>query len=110
VEGTGGRGERAFVLRRLHEMLADLVRNDLAVLGMTRPSSQREMLVEYVTGAFMAVMTWWLDEGAKLPVGEVDEVFRRVAMQGLAAELRSRAKGPSSPSLAAHKKPGLSLV
>jgi hypothetical protein len=80
----------AFVLRRIHEMLADLVRNDLAALGMTRPSSHREMLVQHVTGAFMGTMTWWLDDGARLSPAEVDESFRKVVTYGIAAELRRR--------------------
>jgi len=38
----------------------------------------------------MAVMTWWLDHGAKLSPHDVHVIFRQLAMQGLAAELRSR--------------------
>jgi AcrR family transcriptional regulator len=79
----------AFVLRRVHEMLADLVRTDLATLGMTRASAQREMLTQQVTGAFIAVMTWWLDAGAKLPVDEVDQLFCRAVMNGLPSLIRS---------------------
>jgi len=41
-------------------------------------------------GGFMAVMTWWLDHGAKLSPHDVHVIFRQLAMQGLAAELRSR--------------------
>src|SRR5256885_7911666 len=58
-KAIAGAESGAFVLRRLHEMLADLARNDLAAMGMTRSSTQREMLAQHVTGAFMAVMTWW---------------------------------------------------
>jgi hypothetical protein len=36
------------------------------------------------------VLTWWLDRGAKLPPQEVDVIFRRLVMQGLAAELGLR--------------------
>ena len=80
----------AFVLRRIQEMLADLVRTDLAALGMSRPSSHREMLVGHVTGAFMGTMTWWLDDGARLSPADVDESFRKIATRGIAAELRAR--------------------
>lgn len=73
----------AFVLRRLHGMLADLVRADLTAMGMTRASAQRELLTQHVTGAFMAVMTWWLDGGARMPIDEVDEAFCQAVMQGL---------------------------
>jgi hypothetical protein len=80
-------------MRRIHDMVADLVRNDLSALGMNRPSSQREMLVQQITGSFMGAMMWWLEEGAKLSPGEVDEAFRRVVMDGLSEELRTRSKG-----------------
>ena len=83
----------AFVMRRIHDMVADLVRNDLSALGMNRPSSQREMLAQQITGSFMGAMMWWLEEGAKLSPREVDEAFRRVVMDGLGDELRARAKG-----------------
>jgi AcrR family transcriptional regulator len=78
-----GAGSGAFVLRRLHEIVADLVRTDLVAMGITRASAQREMLTQHVTGAFMAVMTWWLDAGAKMAIEEVDETFRRIVMEGL---------------------------
>jgi hypothetical protein len=82
----------AFVLRRIQEMLADLVRNDLAALGTMRPSSHRDMLAEHVTGAFMGTMTWWLDDGARLSPAEVDEAFRRVVTQGIISDLRPRTR------------------
>src|SRR6266516_4765255 len=45
--------------------------------------------------AFVGVLTWWLDQGAKLPPEEVDAIFRRLVMQGVAGEwgLRANAKG-----------------
>jgi len=86
-KAIAGADSGAFVLRRLHEMLADLVRNDLAAMGMPRPSTQREMLTQHVTGAFMAVMTWWLDAGAKLSIDDVDDSFRRNIMRGLSHEM-----------------------
>jgi AcrR family transcriptional regulator len=85
----------AFVLRRIHEMVVDLVRNDLTALGMTRPSAQREMLAQYVGGAFMGTMTWWLDDGTKLSAREVDEFLHRVLASGLGADIRSRTRAVS---------------
>jgi len=88
-ESEGG----AFVLRRIHDMLADLVRSELGWLGLTRGSFHREMLVQHITGAFMGTMLSWIDDGAKLPPAELDEIFRRLVMPGLSAELWSLAKG-----------------
>jgi hypothetical protein len=43
----------------------------------------RELAVQYLVGAFMAVMTWWLDGGAKLPPNRIDAMFRRLATEGI---------------------------
>jgi AcrR family transcriptional regulator len=83
-KALAGAESGAFVLKRLHDMLADLARNDLSAMGMTRQSAQREMLTQQITGAFMAVLAWWLDAGARMPVEEVDDAFRRVVLHGLA--------------------------
>jgi hypothetical protein len=31
----------------------------------------------------MAVLTWWLDGGAKLPPQHIDEMFRRLTLEGI---------------------------
>jgi hypothetical protein len=63
----------------------DLVRNELASTAALKSGDviPREFVVEYVVGAFMAVLTWWLDGGAKLPPQQMDAMFRRLAAQGL---------------------------
>src|SRR6266478_4232318 len=65
---VGGRGG-AVSLGRIRQILSDLVRDELAV--------------QYLVGAFMAVMTWWLDGGAKLPPKRIDAMFRRLATEGI---------------------------
>jgi hypothetical protein len=44
----------------------------------------REFLVQYIVGATMAVITWWLDNGARLPAVHVDAMLRRLAVNGVA--------------------------
>jgi len=43
----------------------------------------REFVVQYVVGAYMAVLTWWLDGGTKLPPQRIDAMFRRLATEGI---------------------------
>ena len=95
-----GRESGAFVLRRIHDMLAEIVRNDVAALGITRSSPHRELVVQHLTGAFMGVMTWWLDDGARLSPEEVDAIYRRLATRGLGAlrPVSGRATRPDTPS------------
>ena len=80
---VGGRGGTV-ALGSIREMLSELVRAELA--DFEKQSAEvvpREIVVAYVVGAYMAVLTWWLDAGAKLPPQEVDAMFRRLAIRGI---------------------------
>jgi len=90
-----GRDSGALVLQRIQSMIAALVDVDMRALAFKGTPAQRDLAVQYVAGAFMAVLTWWLDQGAKLPPEEVDAIFRRLVMQGVAGEwgLRANSKG-----------------
>jgi len=90
-----GRESGALVLQRLHRTIADLAAIDLDTLGFTGTAERRVLATEYIAGAFMSVLTWWLDHDARLPPQEVDTIFRRLVMQGLAPELGSRSKAVS---------------
>jgi AcrR family transcriptional regulator len=83
-----GKESGSFVMQRIHFMVVDLVRDDLVALGFKRDTEHRELLVQHITGGFMAVMTRWVEGGAKLTPQDVDALFRRLAMRGLAAESR----------------------
>ncbi|ADU15454.1 hypothetical protein Astex_3846 (plasmid) [Asticcacaulis excentricus CB 48] len=67
-------------LGSIKEILADLVRVDLKGRGQT---DRRETTVAFVVGAFMAVMTQWLDGGAKAVPAEIDAHFRRLIENGV---------------------------
>jgi AcrR family transcriptional regulator len=81
-----GRESGAFVLQRIHRTIAELVGVDLKAVGFTGTAERRTLVVEYIAGAFMAVLTWWLDHGAELAPQEVDEIFRRLVLRGVATE------------------------
>ena len=73
------------VLATIRQTLSDLVRDELAsdadkVSGAAIP---RDLVVHYVVGAFMDVLTWWLDGGAELPPERIDAMFRRLATEGI---------------------------
>jgi AcrR family transcriptional regulator len=76
----GDRG-RSIVLATIRRILCDLVRAEFGTSSQVGP--QREMGVQYVVGAYMAVMNWWLQGGAKLPLEQVDSTFRRLAIEGI---------------------------
>src|SRR5712671_4019013 len=80
---VGGRGGTVS-LGQIRQILSDLVRNEFAAVGKNSADTiPRELVVQYVVGAYMAVMTWWLDGGAKLPPPRIDAMFRRLATQGI---------------------------
>jgi AcrR family transcriptional regulator len=80
----GGRGG-AIALGTIRQILSDLIRNELAATVDKKSADviPRELVVQYVVGSFMAVMTWWLDGGAKLPPERIDVMFRRLATEGI---------------------------
>lgn len=80
-------GDRGITVARdaVRCMLCDLVRSELAAAGKN-PSGRppRELVVQYVVGAFIAVTNWWLDSGATLSADQVDAMFRRLVIEGIA--------------------------
>ncbi len=72
-------------LGSIRKILSDLVRDELAATADRNSADAipRELVVQYVVGAYMAVMTWWLDGGAKLPPQRMDAMFRRLATEGI---------------------------
>jgi AcrR family transcriptional regulator len=81
---VGGRGGTV-ALASIRQILSDLVRDELAATAGKKSADvmPRELVVRYVVGAYMAVLTWWLDGGAKLPPRRVDAMFRRLATEGI---------------------------
>jgi AcrR family transcriptional regulator len=63
---VGGRGG-AVSLGQIRKMLSDLVRNEFAATVDKNSADiiPRELAVQYVVGAYMSVMTWWLDGGGE---------------------------------------------
>jgi hypothetical protein len=78
---------------RFREILCDFVRAELAPNKGKKPSDAvpNELIVQFVVGAFLSVLIWWLDGGAKLPPQRVAALFRRLATEGI---LRSRLAEP----------------
>jgi hypothetical protein len=54
----------------------------------------REFAVQFLVGAYLAAMTWWLDAGAQISPQAMDAEFRRIAVEGLTSIAPSGAFGP----------------
>lgn len=81
---VGGRGG-AVSLASIRKLLSDLVRRELAATDDKNAPDlvPRELAVQYFVGAYMAVLIWWLDGGAKLPPARMDAMFRVLAVEGI---------------------------
>jgi AcrR family transcriptional regulator len=81
---VGGRGGTVS-LGAIRKILSELVRDGLTVPIDKKAADviPRELVVQYVVGAYMAVLTWWLDGGAKLPPWRIEAMFRRLATNGV---------------------------
>jgi len=84
---AGSRGG-AVALGTIRQILSELVRAELvATVNKTLPDAvPRELVVQYFVGAYMAVLTWWLDGGMKLPPDRIDAMFRQLVSEGLMAK------------------------
>lgn len=83
-----GRHSGALVLRRLHEMIADLVRDEIRAVGIHASPKRRDLLVQHVTGGFMGLMLAWLEGGAKVGPEEADELFHELTFRGVRGATR----------------------
>jgi AcrR family transcriptional regulator len=83
---AGSRGG-AVAFSTIRQIICEAVRDELATIAGRGPTDSipREVIVQYIVGAFMAVLTWWLDQGAKLPAQRVDAMFQHLAFEGVAA-------------------------
>ncbi len=80
---AGTRGA-AIGLGTIRKILCDLVDAELERTAVTTPTEiPRELTVQYVVGACMAMLTWWLDRGAKLAPERMDAMFRSMVTQGI---------------------------
>jgi AcrR family transcriptional regulator len=88
----------AIALGTIRQILCDLVRNELTATADKNSSDviPPDLTVQYVVGAYMAVLTWWLDGGAKLPPRQIDAMFQRMTTEG---SLQSYSDKPGCPRM-----------
>jgi AcrR family transcriptional regulator len=72
------------VERQMRRLLAGLVKPDVVLKdGRRRNSVEAEMAVQYVVGALMSVVIWWLDRDIKLSPEEMDHAFRNMVLPAI---------------------------
>lgn len=80
VRGAGA----ALAVETIRSALADHIREEVRDLDADGSSDAfvREFTVQYVVGAFMSVLTWWIQGGARRPAEEMERLFRDVSGRG----------------------------
>jgi AcrR family transcriptional regulator len=89
---AGSRGG-AVALATIRRIISDVVRDELAKTADAADSMPRELAIQFIVGAYMAVLTWWLDKGAKLPPAKIDAMFRCLAGEGIESSYSCSAQG-----------------
>jgi AcrR family transcriptional regulator len=76
------------VMERFRHFVAELVRNELGAQagGRGGKAAPSEVTVQFVVGAYLALLAWWLDRGAKEPPETMDAAFRALALKGLESD------------------------
>lgn len=85
---VGGRGG-AVAVNEIRRILSELVRKELS-LARHDGAASRELAVQFVVGAFMTVLTWWLERRPGLTPAQVDAMFRRLALHGIGSSIRGK--------------------
>jgi AcrR family transcriptional regulator len=82
-----GKQSGAAVQRILHKLLADLIRDEVnsSVPRTNARAVPYEALVQFIAGALLGLLTWWLEEKKPLPVKAMNELFRRLAIPAMTA-------------------------
>ena len=79
MQGRGG----PILMDLMRHALCDIVRGELSALPT--PPIDLELSVQFLVGAYLSVLTWWLDRGAKQPPEAIEAAFRNRAIRGFGA-------------------------
>jgi AcrR family transcriptional regulator len=67
------------VLDSIRHGLCDIVRKELPADPVPARMPNRELTVQFLVGAYLSVLTWWLDGGAKGEADDIEAAFRELA-------------------------------
>jgi AcrR family transcriptional regulator len=78
---VGGRGG-VVAVHEIRRILSEMVKKELS--GVQHDGTvPQEVRIQFVVGAFLTVLTWWLERRPKLTPSQVDTIFRRLVIKGI---------------------------
>jgi AcrR family transcriptional regulator len=86
VRAIVGRRAGTIVMQHVRRMFQELVRDDLAALGVRGTEVPVEAIVEFAVGSLMSILMWWADLRSNVPdAAHADAMFRRLTIPGILA-------------------------
>lgn len=81
-----GRPSGTMVMLHIQRLIADLAREEISARVPRKALSKVpiEAVVQSTVGAYLGLLTWWMDHKMPCPVEELDGMFQRLALPGLA--------------------------
>lgn len=83
------------VVAELEQEIEALSRADLARVAARRPDRVPAVVLGFVVGAFMSILSWWLESRDRRSPDEIDQIFRTLVIPGTAAALGLAVPEPS---------------
>jgi AcrR family transcriptional regulator len=80
-----GRPSGAVVTQQLRRVVVEAMRGELPAGGGAGRTPLSDARVQFLAGAFMSLLVWWLETSARLSVDDVDSLFRQLAVPALKA-------------------------
>jgi AcrR family transcriptional regulator len=77
-----GKRSGQLVLQRFHDLVLDLVRDDLGRLPGKGPA--KEVTVRFIAGAFLELLAWWLESRNPVDPSALEQQFLRMAAPAMA--------------------------
>lgn len=67
----------------MRERIRQAIRNELAEKRIGREDVLAEFTVQFISGAFLAVLAWWIAADTGLSSAQVDDFFQQMARKGI---------------------------
>ena len=85
-----GKRSGAVIQQLLQKMLVDLVRDEVrAMLPSDDAAMPVEAMAQFIGGGLFGLLIWWGNGRMRIPVDEVDAIFRQLAIPAITGARRS---------------------
>jgi len=91
-----------FIHDQFRELIRGAVRHEMTQKRIGCEGIPAEMAVQYVAGAFLSVLTWWIAGDSDLASADIDDMFQQLARHGVGKALR---QGPDAPNVSSSHFP-----